>query len=96
VVAKWLGPLPTSGSFWDYFERAAQGSGSRFEGAWTRLLGEQPAKPEFETMPRNLAVGDLYLAIEYRAVQSESGQLERVLVLLSDISIPEPDPATLD
>jgi len=94
VLTRWLGPMPAAASFWDYFEQAAEGVGPRFEAAWEQVLGQMPAKPELQRLPRNLAVGDRYLAIEYKPVQSPSGQLERVLLLLSDISIPEPDPAT--
>jgi hypothetical protein len=45
-------------------------------------------------MPRTLAVGERYLALEYRAVCSAGGELSRVLLVLTDITIPEPDPAT--
>lgn len=94
VLTRWLGPMPASASFWEYFEQAAEGVGHRFEAAWEQVLGQMPARPELQRLPRNLAVGDRYLAIEYKAVQAPSGRLERVLLLLSDISIPEPDPAT--
>jgi hypothetical protein len=57
-------------------------------------MASTPGELDLQRMPRNLAVGERYLALEYRAVRDLSGGVVRVLVLLSDISIPEPDPAT--
>jgi hypothetical protein len=45
-------------------------------------------------MPLSLTVGHRHLALEYRSVLDNEGKLDRVLVLLSDVTIPEPDPAT--
>jgi hypothetical protein len=93
VIPKWLGPAPHQGHFWDYFEQAAPGAGPRFEAVWHELL-QRPQDFDLRRMPRTLAVGERYLGVEYRAVRDGSGQLRRVLIVLSDITIPEPDPAT--
>ena len=92
-VPKWLGSMPQQGHFWDYFEQAAPGAGPRFEAVWNELL-QQPQDFDLRRLPRTLAVGERYLGVEYRAVRDGNGQLRRVLVVLSDITIPEPDPAT--
>jgi hypothetical protein len=86
VVALWLGAAPRSGYFWDYFDQAVRGVGPRFELAWNEAVGRSP-EPKLEGLPRNLAVGERYLALEYQAVRDAGGRLQRVLVLLSDISI---------
>jgi hypothetical protein len=93
VIPKWLGSAPQQGHFWDYFEQAAPGAGPRFEAAWKELL-QQPEDFDLRRLPRTLAVSERYLSVEYRAVRDGNGQLRRVLVVLSDITIPEPDPAT--
>jgi hypothetical protein len=92
VVALWLGAAPRSGYFWDYFDQAVRGVGTRFEQAWNEAVGRSP-EPKLEGLPRNLAIGERYLALEYQAVRDAGGRLQRVLVLLSDISI-TPDPAS--
>jgi hypothetical protein len=93
VGPQWLGPVPQLGHFWDYFEQAAPGAGPRFEAIWRELL-QQPRDFDLRRLPRTLAVSERYLSVEYRAVRDGNGQLRRVLIVLSDITIPEPDPAT--
>jgi len=94
VISRWLGAAPAAdGRFWDYFEQASPGAGSRFEAAWRELM-QPSAELDLRRLPRTLAVAERYLAVEYRPVRDRTGQLQRVLIVLSDISIPEPDPAT--
>jgi hypothetical protein len=94
IISTWLGTVPTDGNCWDYFDRAVRGAGQRFQEAFAALMASTPGELDLQRMPRNLAVGERYLALEYRAVRDLNGAVVRVLVLLSDISIPEPDPAT--
>ena len=93
VIPRWLGPAPHQGHFWDYFEQAAPGAGPRFAAVWNEQI-QRPQEFDLRRMPRTLAVGERYLSVEYRAVRDGNGQLRRILVVLSDITIPEPDPAT--
>lgn len=90
LVRRWFGAPPPSAPFWEYFDRALDGAGARFESVW----GEAVREPAFERLPKSIALGDRYLAIEYRPIQSAAGELERVLLLLTDITIPDPDPMT--
>jgi hypothetical protein len=93
VIAKWLGPMPRDARFWDYFEQAAPGAGPRFEAAW-KELASHPQDFDLRRLPRTLAVSECYLGVEYRAIRDGNGELRRMLIVLSDITIPEPDPAT--
>jgi hypothetical protein len=45
-------------------------------------------------MPTSLVVGERHFALEYKGVSDAQGKLDRVLVLLTDVTIPAPDPAT--
>jgi len=94
AVESWLGSLPRTGQFWEYFERASLGVGPRFESAWARAVGEGTAAPDLAEMPTSLRIGQRDFALEYRGVVDALGKLDRVLVLLSDVTIPVPDPAT--
>lgn len=94
LIPKWLGAAPAHHVlFWDYFEQAAPGAGPRFQSAWAELA-KTPAELDVRRLPRTLAVGERYLSVEYRPVRDGSGSLRRMLVVLTDITIPEPDPAT--
>jgi len=91
VVEGWLGPHPEHGHFWDYLDRDGAGVASRFEAAWRDMQRGLPSDIDLRRMPKSLAIGDRYLALEYQAVQSPDGKLERLLVVLSDITVPVPD-----
>jgi HAMP domain-containing protein len=93
ALESWLGSAPRAGQFWEYFDRAALGVGPRFEAAWARATAISGA-PDLADMPASLTVGHRHLALEYKGVLDGEGKLDRVLVLLSDVTIPEPDPAT--
>jgi hypothetical protein len=93
VLESWLGSMPRTGQFWEYFERASTGAGGRFESAWARAIGTaSPA--DLNAMPTSLVVGERHFALEYKSVVDGDGKLDRVLVLLSDVTVPAPDPAT--
>jgi len=93
VLDSWLGSAPRAGQFWDYFERASLGVGTRFESAWARAT-QSSGDPDLAAMPKSLTVGRRHFDLEYKGVLDGDGKLDRVLVLLSDVTIPEPDPAT--
>jgi hypothetical protein len=91
VVEGWLGPQPEHGHFWEYFDRGGAEVASRFEAAWRDMQRGVPREIDLRRMPKSLAIGERYLALEYQAVQSPDGKLERLLVVLSDITVPVPD-----
>jgi hypothetical protein len=94
ALTGWLGTPSRTAYFWEYFERASSGSGSRFESAWASVSRDMPGDASLKGLPKSLAVDGRYFALEYKPVRDAGGNLERVLVLLSDITIPDPDPAT--
>ncbi len=91
VIEGWLGPQPEHGHFWDYFDRGGAEAASRFEAAWRDMLRGVPSEIDLRRMPTSVAIGDRYVALEYQAVQAADGQLERLLVLLTDITVPAAD-----
>jgi hypothetical protein len=93
VIPRWLGSAAHEARLWDYFEQASPGAGARFEAAWSELMAH-PFDIDVRRLPRTLAVAERYLGLEYRVVRDGNGELRRMLVVLSDITIPEPDPAT--
>lgn len=94
VVEGWLGPPPEHGHFWHYFDRGGATAASRFEAAWRDMQRGVQNEIDLRRMPKSLAIGDRYLALEYQAVQSPDGKLERLLVVLSDITVPVPEAST--
>jgi hypothetical protein len=93
VLEGWLGSVPRTAHFWEYFDRASAGAGGPFESAWDRAV-TAGAQAGLDAMPTSLVVGPRHFALEYKWVVDGDGKLDRVLVLLSDVTIPTPDPAT--
>jgi hypothetical protein len=96
MLESWLGSMPRTGQFWEYFERASTGTGAVFEAAWSRAVGARAENAQLSQMPTSLRVGERSFALEYRAVHEPGGKLERVLVVVSDVTIATPDLATPD
>jgi PAS fold len=94
LLEAWLGAMPRSVQFWDYLERASVGLGPRFESAWSRAVRQRATEPDLASMPTSLALGERHFALQYKGVLDGQGKLDRVLVLVTDVSIPAPDPAT--
>lgn len=94
LLEAWLGSMPRSVQFWEYLDKAALGVGARFESAWARSVAAQTSEPDLAGMPTSLDLGSRHFALEYKSVLDADGKLDRVLILLADVSIPAPDPAT--
>jgi hypothetical protein len=94
LLEAWLGSMPRSVRFWDFLEKASHGLGARFETAWSRAVTPKQSEPDLTSMPTSLSVGARHFALEYKSVVDGQGRLDRVLVLLTDVTIPAPDPAT--
>jgi hypothetical protein len=94
LLEAWLGSMPRSVQFWDYLEKASLGMGARFESSWARAATSETSEPDLAGMPTSLAVDDRHFALEYKRVLDGHGRLDRVLILVTDVSIPAPDPAT--
>lgn len=92
ALTGWLGAAPRAARFWEYFEQASSGAGSRFESAWARVVRDPSGEPNWKGLPKSLAVSGRYFALDYKPVQDAGGNLERVLLLLSDITMPDPSP----
>jgi hypothetical protein len=94
LLETWLGSMPRSVQFWEYLDKASHGMGARFESAWARAVASEASDPNLAGMPTSLAIGPRHFALEYKGVVDEQGRLDRVLILLTDVTIPAPDPAT--
>jgi hypothetical protein len=94
LLEAWFGSMPRSVQFWEHLEKASRGMGARFESAWARSVAPATSDPDLAGMPTSLALGSRHFALEYKGVVDGQGKLDRVLILLTDVSIPAPDPAT--
>jgi two-component system chemotaxis sensor kinase CheA len=87
VLAEWLGPSADTETFVDLLKRVAPASGVWFGMAWESLFeGMMPLEVTLDQLPKRLTVNGRELSLGYRPIMSASDELERVLVVISDIT----------
>ena len=87
ILASWLGAAPDSALFPEYLAQVAPALRLEFELAWGQVLdGLLPLELTIEQLPRRLSVDARELEIAYKTICDSSGRLERVLVVLSDVT----------
>lgn len=87
ILERWLGRAPPSDTFADYLAVASPSLGSWFELAWKAVIdGALPLALALDQLPKSLTLGEHVLQIGYRPIVTARGELERVLVVLSDLT----------
>jgi two-component system chemotaxis sensor kinase CheA len=87
VLERWFGPAPESASFCDLVTRADPAVGDWFAVAWEGLCdGILPLELSLDQLPKRLSVGEFVLELDYRPILRAGGELERVLVVVSDVT----------
>lgn len=88
IIGRWLGTAPASGVLWDYIEQAAPGMGLPLSMGWDQVLEDiLPLEVAVQMLPRSFVVGSRHFAIDYKPTLAESGALEGMLVVLSDVTV---------
>jgi two-component system chemotaxis sensor kinase CheA len=88
ILERWLGPPPDSELFADYLSSAGSASlGAWFSLGWEAVIdGALPLDLELDQLPKSLIIDERTLHIGYRPIFTPQGLLERVLVVLSDLT----------
>lgn len=87
VLNEWFGEMSDSETFIDVLGRVAPASSAWFGLAIESLYeGLLPLEVSLDQLPRRLSVSGRELALSYKPILAESGELERVLVVISDIT----------
>jgi two-component system chemotaxis sensor kinase CheA len=88
IIGRWLGTAPASGVLWDYIEQAAPGMGLPLSLGWEQVREDiLPLEVSVQMMPRSFVVGTNHYAIDYKPTLTDSGALEGMLVVLSDVTV---------
>jgi signal transduction histidine kinase len=86
-LARWVGPSPGRLLFSDYLRAASEPVGAWFALGWDALASEiLPLDLALEQLPKHLEVAERTLHIGYRPILDAAGKLERVLVVVSDLT----------
>ncbi len=87
ILTEWFGPTAEDETFMDVLRRVAPTSGTWFALAWESLFeGLLPLEVSLDQLPKRLSVNGRDLLLDYRPILSQGEQLERVLVVISDIT----------
>jgi two-component system chemotaxis sensor kinase CheA len=85
VLERWLGAIGTTRGFGTYLSQTDPDAGAWFDLNWSTVIDNAlPIELALDQLPKRIQVGERVLEIEYRPIQLETGELERVLVVLSD------------
>jgi two-component system, chemotaxis family, sensor kinase CheA len=87
VVDDWFGPSPESATFASVLGGVNPGLGVWFAMGWEALLdGVLTLELALDQLPKRLCHGGRALELEYRPILGADAELERVLVVVSDIT----------
>jgi two-component system, chemotaxis family, sensor kinase CheA len=87
ILETWFGPLPASGSFVDYLAGVDRDFATWFNVAWDGVLdGSMPLAVTIDQLPRRLNHAGHHFELEYRPLLTEAGELDRALVVISDVT----------
>lgn len=87
VLGEWFGAAAQSESFVELLASVAPERAQWFELGWQSLWeGVLPAEVCLEQLPRRVTVGERELGLEYRPILDAAGELEQVLVVVTDLT----------
>ncbi|MEY2937214.1 MAG: hypothetical protein RL033_7963 [Pseudomonadota bacterium] len=88
IIGRWLGTVPASGVLWDYIAQAAPSMALPLSIGWDQVVEDiLPLEVSVQMMPRSFVIGSRHYAIDYKPTQNESGALEGMLIVLSDVTV---------
>jgi two-component system, chemotaxis family, sensor kinase CheA len=87
VLERWFGPVPDSTLFRDLLTQVDPAVGEWFDLGWEALVDDVlPLELSLDQLPKRLAAGGSQFTLDYRPILAEDGQLERVLVVVADVT----------
>lgn len=87
VLTRWLGPAPESELFADYLGAVAPETGESFAMAWGMLVaGDFPIELCLDQLPSTFQIGGRHIGINYRPILDDTKELERMVVVMSDMT----------
>jgi two-component system, chemotaxis family, sensor kinase CheA len=87
ILVEWFGDAARADGFGDMLARVAPAQGAWFALGWESLLDDVlPLETSLDQLPQRLRLDERELEIAYRPLLSNDGALERVLVIVSDVT----------
>lgn len=87
IVTTWFGESGESRTFFDYLRRTDATAAEWFElGLESLRDGALPVEVSLGQLPKRIALGANVLELTYNPIHNESGKLEKLLLIISDIT----------
>lgn len=87
ILETWFGPAPESGLLVDYLARVDAAMAEWFGVCWQAVLdGMLPLSVAIAQLPKRVARAERHFEFDYRPIVSAEGQLERVVVVVEDVT----------
>jgi two-component system chemotaxis sensor kinase CheA len=87
VLETWFGKAPASGSFVDYIASSDSEAARWFAAGWSAVVDDLlPIEVTLDQLPKRVALSGRNFEIEYRPILAADGKLDRVLLVLSDVT----------
>lgn len=87
VLEAWFGPVPHGSTLWGYLAAFDTTQAEWLELTWSNLGAPfMPIELCVEQMPKTFASAARQVEIEYRPLRAASGELEKMVVVISDVS----------
>lgn len=87
VLDTWFGKAPASGSFIEYIGNSDVEAARWFAAGWSAVVDDLlPIEVTLDQLPKRIALSGKHFELEYRPILAGDGKLERVLLVLSDVT----------
>jgi signal transduction histidine kinase/HAMP domain-containing protein len=87
VIQKWLGELPVELKYWELVALVDPGSRSWARGGWYQVSeGPLPLAVSIDQLPKRLIHQNRHFDFAYHPVLTKAGSLDRVVVVLTDVT----------
>ncbi len=88
ILDTWLGPKPNDECLWTWIDRAAPGISETLELAWEQVVeGSLPLDLCLDQMPKRFRSDQRTYQLSYKPILESSSEFERLLVIVSDITL---------
>lgn len=87
IVETWFGVPSPQSKFWEYIALHSKSQSSIFRIGWDQLIeGVFPFDMCADQMPKTIVRDNQHLSLKFKAVNSPSGALHKVLLMITDIT----------
>ncbi|MGC4086715.1 MAG: ATP-binding protein [Polyangiaceae bacterium] len=87
IIDVWLGSVALEQSLWECLDRVSPGVRQNFRVCWNEVIeAMMPLEVTLYQMPQRLVANGRHFRLEYKPLQAEGDEFDKMLVILSDVT----------